>query len=127
MSESRSIVKIVSKPWGFEKIITNTDKYCGKFLYIVKGNNTSMHYHKTKHETFYVHGGKVKVIYSDDMDLANNSRPTQYIIGTMQSITLNSGDNFSVPSKRIHQIFAIEDTALYEFSTVHNNGDTVYI
>ena len=34
-----SSINFVSKGWGFEKWIVNTDEYCGKLLYFVKGKN----------------------------------------------------------------------------------------
>ena len=34
-----SEIKFVPKGWGFEKWIVNSEKYCGKLLYLVKGKN----------------------------------------------------------------------------------------
>jgi D-lyxose ketol-isomerase len=33
--------------------------YCGKFLFVLAGQTCPMHYHRTKHETFYVVQGTV--------------------------------------------------------------------
>lgn len=128
MTESRLIVEIVSKPWGFEKIIINTDQYCGKLLYIVKGKNTSMHYHKTKDETFFVHSGKLKMFYNDNIKEVKEhtvSLGDGGLYNNMHTVTLNPGDNFRVLPGRVHQIFALEDTQLYEFSTMYDETDTV--
>jgi len=35
--------------------------YCGKFLFVFDGQTCPMHQHKTKHETFYIVRGKVKM------------------------------------------------------------------
>jgi len=124
----RPIVDMVSKPWGFEKRIINNEKYCGKLLYVVKGKNTSLHYHKVKDETFYVHSGKLKVYYHDMLNqvqealtIAGGMAP----LGVMECVTLNVGDALRIPPMRIHQVYAVEDTELYEFSTTHDEIDTV--
>ena len=58
-------IKFVPKGWGFEKWIHNSEKFCGKLLYFVKGKKCSWHYHEIKDETFYVQSGKIVVYYSD--------------------------------------------------------------
>ena len=47
-----SSIKHVPKGWGYEKWITNNEKYCGKLLYFNKGKKCSWHYHEIKEETF---------------------------------------------------------------------------
>ena len=64
-------IKFVPKGWGFEKWIVNCDKYCGKLLYFVKGKKCSWHYHKIKDEVFYIHSGKIMVLYSEHDDIQN--------------------------------------------------------
>ena len=54
-----SLVKHVPKGWGYEKWIVNNEKYCGKLLFFEKGKKCSWHYHKLKHETFYLHSGRI--------------------------------------------------------------------
>lgn len=135
MIEDRPFIDIVSKKWGYEKIIVNDDKYCGKLLHIVKGKNTSLHYHKTKDETFYIHSGKLKVYYTDDMKKANRVvgegilNPNTGVIipplHLLESVTLHAGDAFRVMPERVHQLYAVEDVVLYEFSTKHAEEDTV--
>jgi len=135
MIDDRPVVEVVSKEWGFEKRIINTEKYCGKLLYVVKSKHTSLHYHKIKDETFYVNSGKVKVYYQDSLKIAQacvaeaimNPKDGSLSIPLhqLESVTLNVGDAFRVPAGRIHRIYAIEDTQLYEFSTTHDENDTV--
>lgn len=111
-----SSVKFVPKGWGFEKWIVNNEKYCGKLLYIAQGKKCSWHYHKLKDETFYVQSGIIKVLHSDgdDAELAN--------------ITfLRKGDSFHVYRGLRHQMIAIEDTELFEFSTQHFDEDSIRI
>ena len=66
--------KKVEKDWGYELWLANNqdNNYCGKILFIEKGNSTSMHYHEDKHETFYVIDGTLRV----DM-LKDKSKPKQ--------------------------------------------------
>ena len=77
----------VPKGWGYEKWIVNNDKYCGKVLYFIKGKKCSWHYHKLKHETFYIQEGQLKVIYGVDNDI-EKAETIILIIQTTSSIQL---------------------------------------
>ncbi len=109
-------INFVPKGWGFEKWIVNNEEYCGKLLYFVKGKKCSWHYHKLKDEVFYVHSGKLLVKYSNRDDLEN-----------ADEVILNKGDNFHVYRGLRHQMMALEDTELYEFSTQHFDDDSYRI
>ena len=106
---------IVEKGWGHEQIIHNADGYCGKILFFKKGKKCSFHYHKIKTETFYC-VGKVIVKYgqTDDIDQAKER-------------ILNTGDTFHVPIGLRHQMQAIEDSQLFEFSTTDYPDDSIRI
>jgi quercetin dioxygenase-like cupin family protein len=106
-------IKFVPKGWGFEKWIVNCEQYCGKLLYFVKGKRCSWHYHKIKDEVFYIQSGKILVKYSpkDDIEQA-------------QELILEPGDNFHVWTGLRHQMIALEDTELFEFSTQHFDSDS---
>lgn len=110
---SSSEIKFVPKGWGFEKWIVNCDEYCGKLLYFVKGKKCSWHYHKLKDEVFYIQSGKILLRHSteDDISLA-------------ETIILNKGDRFHVYRGLKHQMEALEDTELFEFSTQHFDSDS---
>lgn len=108
--------KFVSKGWGFEKWITNNEKYCGKLLYFVKGKKCSWHYHEIKDEVFYIHSGKLLVKFSYEDDLEKSSE-----------IVLECGDSFHVKPGLRHQMFAITDTQMFEFSTQHFDEDSYRI
>lgn len=103
----------VPKGWGFEKWITNNEKYCGKLLYFVKGKKCSWHYHKVKDEVFYIQAGKLLVKYGWDEN-----------IKIAEAVVLEKGDSFRVKPGLIHQMIAIEDTELFEFSTQHFDEDS---
>jgi quercetin dioxygenase-like cupin family protein len=108
-------MKIIPKGWGHEEIIHNADGYCGKILVFNKGKKCSFHYHKIKTETFYCQG-KIIVRYSngDDIEKANFK-------------VLSTGDTFHVPVGLRHQMEALEDTKLFEFSTIDHESDSIRI
>jgi len=129
-----SLVNFVPKGWGFEKWIVNNEKYCGKLLYFVKGKKCSLHYHKLKDETFYIQSGKIELFYSDDLftisAIAEN--PHGYVAihspqAACEKIVLEKGDTFHIPPGRVHQMYALEDTELFEFSTQHFDEDSYRI
>jgi len=106
-------INFVPKGWGFEKWIVNTEEYCGKLLYFVRGKKCSWHYHKLKDETFYIQSGKILLKYSDGDEMAY-----------ADEIVLNRGDKFHIYRGLRHQMFALEDTELFEFSTQHFEEDS---
>jgi len=109
-------INFVPKGWGFEKWIVNTEEYCGKLLYFVKGKKCSWHYHKLKDETFYIQSGKILLKYSDDDEM-----------NYADEIILNKGDKFHIYRTLRHQMFALENTELFEFSTQHFDEDSYRI
>ena len=106
-------IKFVPKGWGFEKWIVNCEEYCGKLLYFVKGKRCSWHYHKLKDEVFYIQSGAIMLSYSDDDDLENAKK-----------VILQKGDRFHVYRGLRHQMYAMQDTELFEFSTQHFDSDS---
>ena len=106
-------MKYVPKGWGFERWIVNCEEYCGKLLYFEKGKRCSWHFHEIKDEVFYLQSGKMIVKYSDEDDLENANE-----------LVLNAGDNFHVYTGLRHQMIALEDSELFEFSTQHFDSDS---
>ena len=109
-------IKIVPKGWGHEKWIVNSEDYCGKLLYMIKGKKCSWHYHEKKDEVFYVQSGKIEIKYgwTDSIEMAS--------IGVLER-----GDKFHVPTGMRHQMYALEDTELFEFSTEHFDSDSIRV
>ena len=103
------------KGWGFEDWISNRE-YCGKLLFFEKGKKCSFHYHKKKHETFYLFSGKmeIKAGWEDDISVA-------------KSYTFLPGDCLEIPTGLRHQMTALEDSNLFEFSTTHFEEDSIRI
>jgi len=136
-------IHFVPKGWGFEKWIVNKKEYCGKLLYFVKGKKCSLHYHKLKDEVFYVQRGKIKLYFSDELDKIeeHTNKEGIYVSGSsvpsspaklpvhyiLDEIILLEGDNFHIPPGRVHQIVALEETELFEFSTQHFDEDSFRI
>ena len=106
----------VDKGWGWERWIVNKEEYCGKLLYFEEGKKCSWHYHKIKDEVFYLQSGKMIVKFSDEDNL-----------GKADEVVLMPGDNFYVYTGLRHQMMAIENSELFEFSTQHFDSDSYRI
>ena len=105
--------KFVDKGWGYEKWIANSDEYCGKLLFIKKNHRCSWHYHILKDETFYLQSGKIELFYS-----AENDRDQA------KKLILEPGESFHCCRGTRHQMLALEDSELFEFSTEHFDEDS---
>ena len=103
----------MDKGWGHEKWIVNKPEYCGKLLFFNKGKRCSWHFHVKKDEVFYLQSGQMLVKYSDNDDITE-----------AKEITLNAGDAFHVYRGLRHQMYAVEDSELFEFSTEHFDEDS---
>ena len=99
---------IIPKIWGSEEWIANNDKYCGKILTLNKGMRCSVHYHKEKHETFYVLDGRVLMELGDDL---------------LRSI-LDVGNSQVVETGQKHRFTGLENSRVIEFSTHHDDYDS---
>ena len=109
-------IKFVKKGWGYEKWIVNKDLYCGKLLFFNAGKKCSWHYHINKDEVFYLQSGRMIVRYSDSDELSE-----------AEELMLEPGMNFYIYPGLRHQMEAIEDSELYEFSTEHFDEDSYRI
>ena len=58
----------IEKPWGYEEIWAQTDKYVGKLMSIKSGHRMSLQYHNEKEETIYVMMGVLRVWSSENED-----------------------------------------------------------
>ena len=106
----------VKKGWGYELWIVNKKEYCGKLLYFEKGKRCSWHHHKIKDEVFYLQSGKMIVKYSTSDDIED-----------AVEMLLQPGQNFYVYPGLRHQMIALEDSQLFEFSTEHFDEDSYRI
>jgi mannose-6-phosphate isomerase-like protein (cupin superfamily) len=69
--------------------------------------------HREKDEVFYLQSGRMIVRYSDKDELHN-----------AEEIILEPGMNFYVYPGLRHQMEALEDSELFEFSTQHFDEDS---
>jgi mannose-6-phosphate isomerase-like protein (cupin superfamily) len=109
----RKPAQIEPKGWGREIWLVNNPRYCGKILEIHKSNRCSLHYHKLKTESFYLHKGclKIRVQETIDSDLVHE-------------FEMWPRDCMDVAPGKVHQMEAIEDSELFEFSTQHFESDS---
>lgn len=108
-------MKMIEKGWGHEKVVHNEGGYCGKILCFRAGGKCSYHYHAVKDEHFYCIGRViVRYGWSDDISEA-------------EEVILETGDDFHVPVGMRHQMEAIEETQLFEFSTTDFPDDSIRI
>lgn len=113
MVRRRTPIHIETKGWGREVWIANTPLYCGKILEIRKGKRCSLHYHKIKTESFYLSRGRLKVRIKESSDKDG-----------LEEFEMVTGDCLDVPPGLVHQMEAIEDAELLEFSTQHFESDS---
>jgi mannose-6-phosphate isomerase len=113
MIRPRHPVRVVPKGWGREVWIANGELYCGKILEIRKGKRSSLHYHKLKSESFYLRSGRLNVRVKES--------PDSPVIAEFE---LEAGQCMDIPVGVVHQLEALEDAELYEFSTQHFDHDS---
>jgi mannose-6-phosphate isomerase-like protein (cupin superfamily) len=113
MNRPRKAIRMVPKGWGREVWIVNGDLYCGKILEIGKGKRCSLHFHELKTESFYLRKGRLKMRIKESPDAEN-----------IEEFELIAGDCMDVPRGLVHQMEALEDAELYEFSTQHFDSDS---
>jgi mannose-6-phosphate isomerase-like protein (cupin superfamily) len=93
----------VPKPWGYELIWAQTERYVGKILHINQGESLSLQYHEMKEETLYVVDGELTLTIEYD--------------GDRRELPLRKGESFHIPPRLIHRMYAVVDTDVAEVST----------
>lgn len=98
---------IADKLWGREEWLVN-DLYCVKRMTLREGYQSSLHYHNTKDETFYVVNGTVML----------------NVDGIMHR--LEAGDYQRIKPGSLHRFHATGGPAIFiESSTFHDDEDVV--
>jgi len=93
----------VDKPWGYELVWAETDRYVGKVLFIRQGCKLSRQYHRVKDETLFVEAGAM------DLEIGPPAE--------LRTLRMQPGDVFHVTPGTIHRMIAIEDVRVFEAST----------
>jgi mannose-6-phosphate isomerase-like protein (cupin superfamily) len=106
-------MKFVPKRWGWELHIYNGPTYCGKKMFIKQGHNLSYHHHNVKDEVLYVDSGTMWFSHGTNPKQADYSRE------------MPAGYAFHVKPGLVHQMFAETDVVLFEFSTHHEDEDSI--
>ena len=78
-----------------------------------RARSCSLHFHKLKTESFYLRAGKLKVRVKESPESE-----------TIEEFELVAGECMDVPIGLVHQMEAIEDAELLEFSTQHFDSDS---
>jgi mannose-6-phosphate isomerase len=94
----------VEKPWGYELIWANTDRYVGKILHVEAGHALSLQYHERKDETIHVLAGEMRFWVGPEA-------------GALEELHLAAGDSYHVPPHTVHRMEAITDVDILEAST----------
>ena len=92
--------------------MVSNNEYCGKILHFNKGAKFSSHAHIEKLETFFCAYGYVKVTG------INTENASEY------TLFLQKGDILHVPRFCFHQIEALEESEIIEFSTADDAEDS---
>tara|TARA_Y100000114_G_C11733056_1_gene314666 strand:- start:724 stop:1080 length:357 start_codon:yes stop_codon:yes gene_type:complete len=96
--------KKIHKPWGYEIIWANCNKFVGKILFIKCKEKLSRQYHQIKEETIIVLSGTLL------LEIGQGDQ--------IKQISLKRGQSFHVKPRVIHRfIAAYGDVELAEVST----------
>ena len=96
-------MRTVEKPWGYELIWAETDRYVGKILHIKKGGSLSLQYHNKKDETILLWSGRMLFEIKEGDELVKRE--------------MKPGDSVHVKPPTVHRMTAIEDCDVFEVST----------
>ena len=97
----------VEKPWGYELIWAEAERYVGKVLFVRAGQSLSLQFHRVKDESWLIHSGRAKI----EMGNPGDKTPNTEVVG--------AGAAFRMRPGTIHRVTAIEDTTIIEVSTPH--------
>jgi len=82
--------------------------YCGKFMFMFRGQTCPMHHHRVKHETFFIVKGRV------EMELAD------------RTFVMNQGDICIVDQEQRHRFTALRDSLILESSKPDLVDDSIF-
>jgi mannose-6-phosphate isomerase len=95
----------VEKPWGYELVWAETERYVGKILFIKAGESLSLQFHNVKDESWLVQQGRAKL----ELGSAGDAVLNEEVIAT--------GATFRFRPGTVHRVTALEDTTIVEVST----------
>ena len=95
----------VEKPWGWELVWAETDRYVGKILFVKAGESLSLQFHNVKDESWLVQDGRAKLELGSAGDAILNEE------------VVAAGATFRFRPGTVHRVTALEDTTIVEVST----------
>lgn len=101
------------KYWGSIQTMLNRE-YTGKRLFFRKGENSSLHFHCQKTETYFIHSGELYVRLRAGR-------------GQDRFFVLRTGDTLFIPPGLMHQDGGLEDTVIIEISTHDEDSDSFIV
>lgn len=101
----------IPKGWGHEEIWASTPDYCGKFMHFNEGARFSMHFHKTKKETWYCLSGSFEIEVIDTRTADINTIP------------FSKGDTWTNDVLVPHRLICIKAGTIIEVSTADDPKD----
>jgi len=94
----------VDKPWGFELIWADTDRYVGKILHVDAGHALSLQYHERKDETIHLLSGRMRFFAGSSVE-------------ALEEIVLERGESYRIVPGTVHRMEAVTDVDILEAST----------
>jgi len=120
-------VKIITKPWGWEKWMQPGDdehRYVLKQIYLKKGNRTSLQVHQLKSETIVILEGKGKIwTYKNRFDTDRylkglmSKKELEHVLDQVEAYDVTVNSVIHITSNTIHRMESIEDLLFFEAST----------
>ena len=104
----------INKPWGYEEVFANTEKYIGKILFIKDGHRLSRQFHDQKDESITVLSGVITVEFGekgDDKLIMEPGYSTRINPGTIHRFCANMGDVklLEVSTPEMNDVIRLED------------------
>jgi mannose-6-phosphate isomerase len=93
----------VEKPWGYELIWAETDRYVGKVLHVNAGQRLSLQYHVKKDETIHLWSGRLQLVVDEGQGLTERE--------------MAQGESYHIRPGTKHRMIAITDCDILEAST----------
>ena len=97
------MIRRVEKPWGYEIVYAENERYAGKILFLRAGERLSLQYHERKDETIYVLSGELDLQIGED--------------GALELRRLRKGDACHIPPGMRHRMIGVTDCEIAEASS----------
>lgn len=94
----------VPKPWGYELLWAETERYVGKVLHIEAGHALSLQYHERKDETIHLLSGEL------DLEVGEND-------SERTTLRMQPGDSVHITPFLRHRMTAVTACDVLEAST----------